>query len=91
MKGLGFSVFRSGLRRVLPPPWLWRGGQAYSVALRHRGRGALAPPTHSRWAAYALSLGFRGWELRVSALHPGFLENVESPLVKTANTRQADP
>ena len=28
-------------------------------SLHHRGRGAYAPPTHSRWAAYALSLGFR--------------------------------
>ena len=24
----------------LPPPWLWRGGQVYGVALRHRGQGA---------------------------------------------------
>ena len=48
-----------------PFPWLWRGGQAYWVALRHRGRGAEAPPTHSRWAAYALSLGFWGLGFRV--------------------------
>ena len=34
-------------------------GLPFWSAFRDRLRGASAPPTHSRWAAYALSLGFR--------------------------------